>query len=1068
MTIATGNVFTIPPGAPFLKVLAHAIADGRLIDGLRYDANNPLALAAATIYLPTRRAARVLRSEFVELAGGRSAILPVIRALGEVDDDAGFFEDLDDGTLDMLPPVSATMRLVELGGLILAWRNRLPRHISDLLGGSPLIAPASPADALWLAKSLAELIDAIETENADWQRLDTIEFGDMAIWWQMTGEFLKIARDFWPQRLAELSRSSPVLHRNMALQAEARRISTGSMKTGPMIVAGSTGSIPATAELIKAIAGLENGAVVLPGLDREMGAEDWRLAGGRLASGGISTDPASRSHPQYGLFQLLERLGVDRREVTDIGHETAALKVRRTAVTAAFAPAESAVNHLEWRSRLGQEQLVDAFRDIGLIEAANEREEAVAIAIALKLALEERGQGRETQVALVTPDRNLARRVLSELQRFGIEADDSAGTPLLSSLHGSLVLLTLESVLHPGDPVALTSLLKHPLVHLGRSRQDLSAAASTAELLAFRGGTGIVDPAAISSLLTDSIAALGAQPYKRQWQKPLLDQERLIAALELAAALEKAVEPLASMGPQKDESGFSSAFSFAAWAEATGHTLEALAGDQMGNLQNLWSGEAGDALSSLIGELMHCHDGLAATGSQWIDVMTTLLAGTSVKAKSAGHPRVFIWGTLEARLQSVDTLVLAGLNEGIWPGQTAANPFLSRTMKTAIGLEPPERRTGQSAHDFVMGLGSGKVILTRSLRQGDAPSVASRFLQRLTSVVGSGVEREMRSRGARFLGFARSLDLGGKQEFSKRPEPFPKASHQPIRYSFSEVGKLRRDPYEIYARRILRLDPLDPYNSDPSAAERGTIYHSIVERFIREGHDPAQPESENIILTITREEFDKAALPSHIDAVWRPRFHDIAQKFLDYEKARRPDIRKSFVELRAEMALPDVGIGVSGRADRIDMRRDGRADIIDYKTGLSPSIPQARSLLDPQLSLEAAALGAGAFKGIDKSEVGDLLYVRLKPGNGFKSEKVNNEDAKPTQRTTPKSSSDLAGESISQLTKLVTALRTGKAGFKSRLIPFREGDYGGDYDHLARTAEWSSLDSEDSGEDGNG
>jgi len=1056
MTMAGGRVFSIPPSAPFLKTLAQALVDGRLVDGFRLDPADPLSLARATIYVPTRRAARVLRSEFVDLMGGRSAILPVIRPLGETDDDAGYFDDIDDDDLNLLPPVTPITRLVELAKLILLWRNRLPDMLRDIHSDSPLVAPASPADAIWLAKSLAELIDAVETEDAGWDGLKAIDFGDRALWWQLTGEFLKIASAYWPMRLNELNRSSPSLHRNEAIGAEARRIARQDT-AHPMIVAGSTGSIPATAALIAAIHGLERGAVVLPGLDFQMSEGDWQLAGAISPDGRKSTDPASRSHPQYGLFHLLQRLRTVRADVVHLADEVVEMKVRAMAVSVAFTPAEADVNPLAWRESAGELGVESAFSTMALIEAANERGEALAIAIALKLALHAPGTDERTQVALVTPDRTLARRVTAELQRFGIEADDSAGTPLSSSLHGGLVQLTLEATLRPGDPVALISLLKHPFVRLGYARPQLESALHRLELLCLRGGTALANPANLSALVMEAFETLDQNPFRTVWQARLLADDPQSSLLELAERVERAVEPLARMIVSGSIDGLSSRWPLGDWAVATGRVLEALTTDDKGSLEMLWSGEAGDALAGLLREIMEGGEALDASGPQWIDVFSALIAGIGVKPQPIGHPRVFIWGTLEARLQHVDTLVLGGMNEATWPAQTANNPFLSRVMKTEMGLEPPERRIGQSAHDFVMGLGTRNLIMTRALRQGGAPSVASRFLQRLLSAAGETVASAVRARGEQYRRYADMIDDGESQEFSPRPDPKPPAELQPQQYSFSEAGKLRRDPYAIYAHRILKLDPVAPFNEDPGALERGNIYHAIVEQFIRDGIDPRAPNAFAALATISHAVFDAANLPAHIDAVWRPRFLDTARAFLADEAERRPTIRSTHVEIRARLAIAE-DMAITGRADRIDIRKDGKADIIDYKTGLTPSLKEARALLDPQLSLEAAALKGGGFADLKALETDNLLYIRLRPGRSFKSEAVNNDKSSRTKPDDIKTADMLAQEALSQLIKLTRALKAGDAGFKSRVAPFRDRDYGGDYDHLARVSEWSSAD----------
>jgi ATP-dependent helicase/nuclease subunit B len=358
-----------------------------------------------------------------------------------------------------------------------------------------------------------------------------------------------------------------------------------------------------------------------------------------------------------------------------------------------------------------------------------------------------------------------------------------------------------------------------------------------------------------------------------------------------------------------------------------------------------------------------------------------------------------------------------------------------------------------------MGLGTKNLILTRALRQGGAPSVASRFLQRLTSAAGDEITEAMRGRGEFYRGIAGRIDLGQDQPFSPRPEPKPEAELQPKRYSFSEAGKLRRDPYAVYAQRVLKLDPMEPFNQDPGALERGNIYHAIIEQFVREGRDARAANALVAMQEIAQEVFDHAALPAHIDAIWRPRFMDMAREFLAYEAERRPAIDRTFVEIEARMDLPEIT--VSGRADRIDILKNGKAEIIDYKTGLTPSAKEARSLLDPQLSLEAAALKAGAFKGLKPMDTEDLTYVRLRPGKNFKVETVNNEKSQRTRPEDRKSADELALESITQLVKLAEALKTGRAGFKSRVAPFRDRDYGGDYDHLARVAEWSAADGDE-------
>jgi len=308
----------------------------------------------------------------------------------------------------------------------------------------------------------------------------------------------------------------------------------------------------------------------------------------------------------------------------------------------------------------------------------------------------------------------------------------------------------------------------------------------------------------------------------------------------------------------------------------------------------------------------------------------------------------------------------------------------------------------------------------------------------------------------------RILDGGERQPLSERPQPKPPVELQPRKYSFSEVTKLRRDPYSIYARRILRLEPIDSFNRDPGAAERGLLYHRIVDRFVKGGFDPASGDGEEAMVRLIREAFDEEQLPAHIDTIWRPRFEAVARAFLSWERERRHTIVRSFTEAPAAMDVGVSDIRLTGIADRLDRLANGTVDIIDYKTGSSPSAKEARALLDPQLALEAAALKAGAFGTIGPARPHALRYVRLKPGSRFAVDTVNNENSKSRET---KTAEQLAEESLAELRKLLAALTSGKYGFASRLIVQKERDYGGEYDHLARVAEWATADGEDDDEE---
>lgn len=1027
------RVKSIPAGAPFLPALADALLAGRIVPGFSHD-GDPLALAGVTIYVPTRRAARALRSAFVDRLGGVAAILPTVRPLGEFDEDAAIFDD--PGGVDELalaPPIEPLDRVLLLAPLVQAWKRRLPAHVAALFD-EEIVVPASLADAIWLARDLAALMDEVETGGADWSLLSELVPADLANWFQVTLEFLEIVTAAWPALLAERDRSNPAAHRSAVILAEAARLARNPPQ-GPVVAAGSTGSIPATAQLLAAIARLPQGAVVLPGLDRRADERSWREIGNAERSA------SSFGHPQAGLKKLLGVLGIERDEVEEIAAAPSAIASRIALVAEALRPAETTD---AWAANPAAPDPA-AFAEITLVEAANEREEALAIAVALRLAA-----GEGDAAALVTGDRELARRVAAELRRFGIEADDSGGTPLPATPPASLFGLMLETSFRPGDPVAIMALMKHPLLCAGMARAQARAAAETIDLVALRGGAGRPDATTLRAGFERRLSELAATTRKPQWAKRLT-QERIEAARMLLDAVEAALAGLVALrGGQ---------WPLTQIARISVECFEALGSDGDGALAGLYAGDEGEKFASFLRSVVGASADMPVEASEWPDVFAALIAGETVKPSAAGDSRIAIWGALEARLQTVGTLVLGGLNEGSWPRRAEPDRFMSRFMKTGMALEPPERRIGQAAHDFVMAMGARKVVMTRAARAGDAPALASRWLQRLKTFAGKEIVAAMAARGRDLAHWARALDEAPAVPFAARPAPRPPLALRPVRFSVTEIETLRRDAYAVYARRVLDLEPLEPLLRDPGAAERGTLFHDIVHAFALSGVDPAAADAQSRLLQIGREHFDRLELPQDIDAVWWPRFARMAGHFIAWERSRPSGIRRRLAEARAvATSVGATGATLSGYADRIDLRAAGMADILDFKTGSSPSRAQAHTLLAPQLALEGALLMRGAFEEAGPCTPAELAHIRMKPNGEVFEETIL------SYNRAQKSAEQLSQEAWTRLERLLAHYGNETTGYLSRALPFREGDVGGGYDHLARVLEWSAGSDGDAGE----
>ncbi|WP_074381182.1 double-strand break repair protein AddB [Bartonella doshiae] len=1027
------RVFSISPGTSFLPHFVDALLSGALIDNFAQNGDIQAALADTLIYVPTRRAARALRTAFVERSATQSTFLPTIRPLGDLGEDSFLF--VENYTSILNPPIGESERLLLLARLIRPWRENLPAHLRAMFGTEDVLIPAHTADAIWLAQDLAHLMDEIETESADWSKLKDIAPDMVAEWWQITLNFLTIVTQNWPKILQERKRSNPAEWRNQALRIHAETLHTTQPNT-PIIVAGATGSIPAVAYLLQVISRLPKGAVILPGLDLHMDEEQWETLGKvheeKTACDVFNHAVDAFSHPQYHLKKLLSLIGCVRTHVREIGQQSAIKKKRAALLSEALRPA-STTDRWTQIVRNDYENLCENW---SFIEAINEREEALAIAVALRNAIEE----PQKTAALITNDRNLARRVAAELQRFGIEANDSGGIPLAQTLPATLLRLLLENVFQPHNQIAFLSLLKHPLTTLKQSRHRLREMAENFELFVLRGNFSRINLCECDQFL-------------EKWMKTrsqntsddcTLDQQKSEEAHLLCQLLIKAIEPLASLMKQEKECTINEA------VVATVEAFENFGRDENDSLVHLYQEEAGQALLTFLRELVCDQSGLKFRLCEWPAIFSALIATRCVTPSPGGHPRLFIWGTLESRLQTVDTVVIGGLNEGSWPITTCNDAFLSRPMKMMLTLEPPEQRIGLSAHDFQWAMGMNKVVMSRALRVNHIPSLPSRWLQRLETVTGKQIWKQIRARGEILLHWAKMLDNANMIARATRPCPVPPLKMRPRHFSVTEIATLRYDPYTIYAKKVLRIRPLKALIHNPGAAERGTLYHAILAAFGTQIKNLNAENALDILLTLGRQEFDKFNLPADVETIWWTNFENLAPFILQWEQSLEPRTRYAEVESQ-KIPIGTTGVTISGRADRIDVLPNKTVEIIDFKTSTPPSTKQVRDLLFPQLALEAALLMKGAFADFKNFTPLNLFYIPLNGKGEITPKSVFSKKGGKEHQSVI----NLGEKAWEHLIALIEYYKNPQQGYLSHAVPMIK-QYENDYDHLARLWEWSN------------
>lgn len=951
-----------------------------LVAGLldRMAGKPPEALARVTLYVNTRRMQRRIREVF-DASGAR--LLPRLRLVTDLGADP---------LADLAPAIPPLRRRLELAQLV---KGLVEREVD--------FAPGSAVHDL--ADSLAALMDEMQGEGVAPEALDRPALAENhAAHWERSLRFIRIVARYFG---ADAAPDAEARQRRVieALAARWEREPPGA----PVVVAGSTGSRGATALFLRAVARLPQGAVVLPGYDFDMPAPVWDS---------LEAGPApAEDHPQYRFRRLVSDLGLSHRDVAPWTPDAPPSPPRNRLLSLAFRPAPVTDQWMTEGPALTA--IPEATEALSLIEAPDPRAEAVAIALALREAAE-----NGTRAALISPDRLLTRRVAAALGRWGVLPDDSAGQPLALSPPGRFLRHVAALAGRRVTMEALLTLLKHPLTATGAAERGPHLRFTRElELHLRRRGPAFPDRAALAAW-----AARGPEDGRAAWADWLgaaLDgvdgaaaEAPLSACVETHLARAEAIA--AGPGGTSEASGL--------WREAAG-------------------AEALRVMADLRREAVH---GGHYSPADYADLVTSLFQAASARQAETPHPTVAIWGTLEARVQGADLVILGGLNEGVWPEAPPPDPWLSRQMRQKAGLLLPERRIGLSAHDFQQAAGAPRVILSRARRDAEAETVPSRWLNRLTNLLGGldangGPEalEAMRQRGRQWLALASALETPpAKADSAPRPAPRPPVAARPRELPVTEISTLIRDPYAVYAKRILRLRKLDPIRPEPDARERGTALHKIVEGFVG-GHPEAETaeEARDRLLRITDAVLSEEIPWPAARRLWRARIERIASAFVRAEAARLARGRPEMLEDPGSAALPDLGFTLTARPDRIDVLADGRVHIYDYKSGKPPTGAQQKAF-DKQLLLEAAMAERGGFAKLGPREVEGATYIRL--GGDGEEAAVEFEE-------------DTISQTWEGLHRLIASYLDRQQGYTSRRA-VEKTRFVGDYDHLARHGEWET------------
>lgn len=956
---------------------ADALAEGLISQW----GDGPTALARGIVLLPNNRAVNAVRDAFVRRSA-KGLFLPRLVPIG----DENLAEQIG-SALDLIDEAPIPPAIDPLHRQLL---------LARLVQGSDIgaLGPLDAAQAMRLAADLGQVLDQLTIERKTADDLRAAEPDGLSDYWKAALDQLAVILDDWPKLLNRLGRIDLADRRNLQLDRVADR-----WRNNPpasfVVAAGISTTAPAIAELVRTVAAMEQGQVVFAGIDFDMPDDQW----GELGEG---HGPAVETHPQYHLWLLLQRTGFARAEVQPWpwGKVDPDRRARSVSVSRAMAPPD----HTRTWARLPASQR--KLPGVHALELATPAEEAQAIALALREALETPGK----TAALVTPDRALAQRVSAHLRRWDVQADDSAGRALSQSATGTLLLSLAEAQAEQMAPVALLALLKHPLVRQGEARLEWLDGVRKLDL-ALRGPRPAPGLAGVTTWLTHG-------------------DERTAALRAQALDWWRTVEPV--LGPLERP-----VTNLVEWGGLLRELATTLAGDAA------WAGQEGRAAADFMSSFEEfAVDGpVQASPRARARLLRDLLDGIAVRPAQGGHHRLFIWGLLEAKLQSADLMIVGGLNETVWPKISAPDPWLAPAVRRAIGLAALERRIGLSAHDFVSALGAKEVLLTRSKRDVRAPANPSRFWLRLKTFAGQiAAPRQAYDQLARQMDHATG-------ERAKRPAPCPPAEERPRVISVTDVDGLKADPFAFYAKKILRLSALPAPGAEPDAAWRGSFLHAVLADWGAEDQF-----REGCLVPRLQRSFANSGLHPVVRVMWEPRFESAAATFeIRVAEGRREGREPAGTEMSGNADFGPVRL--TGRADRIDILPDGQLAIVDYKTGKAPTDRKVGEGYALQLGLIGAIADSGGFAGIEgksgkfeywsQARNGDDFGIITSPTEGSSRQK---DKIDPGQ---------FVGQMLAHFDDAANRWLTGNEAFVAKLRP----DYSfADYDHLMRLDEWIGRD----------
>lgn len=944
--------------------------------------NDKLSLSNFTILLPSRRSCNELKRIFLENSSNSAIILPNIRAIGDIDYDDLVLKQINKNDLENFSDFSNNTSRIKYKILLIKELLKWAKSSNKNLFKDITIEQASN-----LALELEKFLNEVNRNGLNLDDLEKIVDDEYSQHWQEVLNFLEIFGKKWNKFIKDNNVISVVDFKSRMIEFNAEYFKKNK-PLNPIVIAGVSGSVKSTCEFIKSLIKYDNCYYFFKDLNKNLTEDEWKEIG--------------VFHPQYSFKNLLDNcINCERDRVKNLEFNNCLIVNPIIEKILSFSMLPYNETH-KWQSKLNIKK--EDFSHISKIECNNSFEELSVISLITKHVHETSNDN----VAIITSDEIFANQLAVELKNLNLDVNNAFGNKISRTEVVKFLFLILDVIKNKYETVAFLSLLKHDFTLFGYNKNELNR---------------------LTLLLEDKIL----RGYGNLGCEGILKKVNEFGNLELIDFIKKIMETLDKFKCEK--LNFQSVIKLhIELAENIASNSEVVGSNAFWN-----NSKNGDELLNFFNEVIKESEsyGDIKNCDEYSYLLDYLIAENSYSDRYSIHPMVNIISPQEAKLINYDLIILTNLNDGRFPPHISTDPWMSKSMRKAFGLPDRDELIGNFAYDFTQFLCNKKVILTRSLKEDGVPTVKSKYLMRLETFLLCQNHLKLEENNI-WKEVFKKRNFAEQNIIIKRPKPKPPLDRRPRELYATKIEKLMNNPYDIYAEKILNLKKKDDFYENKIFAFFGSAVHEALENYIKNYKAAEFAKLYEKLIKYGKESFDKYFTDETSRELFFIRFSNIAEWFIEQDEAVRASGYNVYAERIEKLYMKNIDFTIAAKIDRIEENEFGSINIIDYKTGNTPSTSDVLTAKKPQLIIEAIVL--------ENKKTDKLVYWSIKGKGDEKIQEIDSDIC------------ELVNKGRDGIVRLITHFNVFENSYIATAFDLNDQNhYASDYKHLSRVEEWGYL-----------